>query len=475
MPLALVLLPWMGAIVVLTIPARVAESARFVRPALVATAAAWGVIAWSWWRLTAGGAPVTTTVAGLAAVDLLLEVDRLGLAFCGVASAVTLAALLVGVPAADVTRSRVMAAGLLAMLGAAHLLFVAADFVTFQIGWGLTALLSVALVAAGSRGRSTAAALRMLAYLSVSSVAMLLATSRLAIGPQAATGTWSFAFEDVAMAGLPVTAAQWVAAAIVAASVVRLPLIPLHGWLSPVLVSAEPAAAMTAAAILTKTGLFALLRLEGIVSPDVSAAMMQPLFWMAVVSAVFAAFAALLQIEMRRLTAWLTMGTSATAILLVSANSAGPTAGADAVVAAVAMHAGALAILLAVAGVFEVRRTAMHEREIRGAASTMPRWGVALLAAATTIVIAQLLAGLPVLAAIVEGIAVPGLPGRQWLLVLLVVTLALWALSLARPVATVYGYRPSDANRGLRDVAGRELVAIFLLGGAIAIGALVIL
>jgi NADH-quinone oxidoreductase subunit M len=469
-PIAIVLLPWIGAVATLAAPVGMGDGSRASRRATVTAVAVPVLLLWSWIGLAIDGVALAARIDGITSFDLALALDPLSLVFCSTTAVVVLAAvLLVGAHAGTSMRLPLLLGGLLAIEGAANLFFAAADLLTFQIGWELTGLISVALVAAGRRGRSAVAALRMLVYLSLGSVAMMLATSSLTTAPYDATGTWTYLVSDVAAASPSPLTAIWIASALAAACAVRLPLLPVHGWLAPVLVAAEPAVAMVIVAVVTKTGLYAFLRLGGLVPADAVAAVAQPVFWIAAASTLFAGFSALLQLEMRRLTAWLTMGGGAGVLL---AGIARALDGFEILTAATvaAVHALALATLLAVTSAFELRRTAMHDREIRGAAATMSRWAQALLLAAVSAGIAFLLAGISVLDHIAGGTLPFVLPAASWVMVLLVVGLALWPLSVARPVAAVYAERPPAANRGLRDLNNSEWLAVAVLIGAIAIG-----
>lgn len=469
---ALVLVPLAGAALVLSGRrwSLGMGSRRIATLAASATLAA----ALSAWLLTALDGSVIVARwpwATPVGVPVGLQGDALGLSFALLSAVSTLAAVLLH-PADESRRTTVQLAGLLAAGGAANLCFVAGDLVTFLAGWEAAALIPATVVAAGDRGdgAAIAAARRMTIYLFAGSIGLVLALAQVAVRHHDVAGTWSIAFGDLADVAIAPTAQPWLAAGLLAACLSRLPLVPLHGWVGPAVSAAPASAALLVVAVVAKTGLYGLLRIVWMFVPEALATFAPALVWLSIATLLHAGLGALLQVEARRLAAWLSIAGGAFACAGFAARALLTTTSPSLYAAAFGIgQALGAAALVAAAAMFEARRGPLLRAEAGGAAVAMPRWGWLLAAAALALAVAPVGVAFPAFVALMQTLVEAPLPARGSALALIATGAALWPIALASFVVTAFGRSPIDRNRALRDLSTRERAAALVLIAAIVL------
>lgn len=96
---------------------------------------------------------------------------------------------------------------------------------------------------------------------------------------------------------------------------VKVPLFPFHGWLAPTYSSAPPSVTVLLTGAMSKMGVYGFVRILLPLFPQETRTLLGPLVALAVISLVFAAFAALAQTNLRRMLAYSSMNHLGYAVL----------------------------------------------------------------------------------------------------------------------------------------------------------------
>jgi NADH-quinone oxidoreductase subunit M len=191
--------------------------------------------------------------------------------------------------------------------------FVSLDLFLYYAFWELSLVPMVLLIATFGRTENRRrAAIKYFLYTFIPSAILLVAMVWL----YARTGT----FDLPTLAALAAThgistnsAALWLASlAFLAAFAVKVPVFPLHGWLSDAVAEAPTAAVMVLAG---KLGLYSILRFSFGIFPDQSRRIAPCLIALGAIGIVYGALLALVQKDLKRLAAYATLGHVSVVIL----------------------------------------------------------------------------------------------------------------------------------------------------------------
>jgi NADH-quinone oxidoreductase subunit M len=249
-----------------------------------------------------------------------------------------------------------------AMIG----VFVALDMFLYYAFWELTLVPMAILISMFGRDRGTEAALKFFVYTFLPSALLLVAI----IWLYAKTGTFDFVrlqsmLQDSSI--FPPQALFWVALAFLVAFAVKVPIFPLHGWLSDTFNEAPTAMAMVVAG---KLGLYSILRFNLGLFPAQARQLAPWMIALAVIGILYGALVALLQTDMKRLLAFSTLSHLSFCILGIFCFAV---SGLDGAVYQILNHgisAGALFLLLG----FMYERYGTYEiASYGGLAKRMPR------------------------------------------------------------------------------------------------------
>jgi NADH-quinone oxidoreductase subunit M len=182
-----------------------------------------------------------------------------------------------------------------AMIG----VFVALDLFLYYGFWELSLVPMAILIAMFGRDRGPRAALKFFIYTFLPSALFLVAILWL----YAKTGTFDFVAlqSQLAAGGFAPQALWWVSLAFLVAFAVKVPVFPLHGWLSDVIQEAPTAMAMVVAG---KLGLYSIFRFNLGLFPAQARAIAPLMIALAVIGLLYGAMVALAQTDMRRLVAY---------------------------------------------------------------------------------------------------------------------------------------------------------------------------
>jgi NADH-quinone oxidoreductase subunit M len=273
-----------------------------------------------------------------------------------------------------------------AMMG----IFVSLNLFLYYAFWEMSLVPMTILIAVFSRsGNGRRAAIKYFLYAFIPSALLLVAMLWL----YAQTST----FELPELARLaaqhaisPDSAALWIASlAFLFAFAVKVPIFPLHGWLSDAIFEAPTAAVMVLAG---KTGLYSILRFSFAIFPEESHRIAPLLIALGAIGVVYGALLALVQNDLKRLAAYSTLGHLSIITLGIFTFTI---AGLDGGVFQILSESLAGAALFMLLGLLYERYGTYDMRELGGLAAKLP-WVV------TKFVITALAAiGLPMLSGFV--------------------------------------------------------------------------
>jgi NADH-quinone oxidoreductase subunit M len=184
-----------------------------------------------------------------------------------------------------------------AMIG----VFVALDLFLYYGFWELSLVPMAILIALFGPKRGRQAALKFFLYTFIPSALFLVAILYL----YSKAGTFDFVQLQSLLAtgalGLTPQALSWLSLAFLVAFAVKVPVFPLHGWLSDVIQEAPTAMAMVVAG---KLGLYSIFRFNLGLFPAQARAIAPLMIVLAVVGLLYGALLALVQTDMKRLVAY---------------------------------------------------------------------------------------------------------------------------------------------------------------------------
>ena len=335
--------------------------------------------------------------------------------------------------------------------------FASLDLILFFIFWEAMLIPAYFLIGRWGGERRLYAALKFFLYTMAGSALMLVAIIVLAVLSYQVTGVLTFdlrAFYDLSLAW---PAQLWLFVAFALAFAVKVPLWPLHTWLPDAYVESPLPVTILLAAVLSKMGIYGLVRYCLPLFPDAVAAA-QPWIWLlAITGSLYGSLIALVQRDMKRLVAYASfahMGLMVAAVLAVNAE------GVQGALLQSASHGLTVTALFIIVGVLESRRGTRMVDEFGGLWKSIPLLG----SIALVVIMASI--GLPGLS---------GFPGEFTMLVgifgespaaaafaTLGIVLGAWyMLNLYRK--TFAGPLSHPENRSLRDLKKREAVVLLPL------------
>lgn len=187
--------------------------------------------------------------------------------------------------------------------------FTALNFIHWFVFYELSLVPAFLLIRSPGTRTSTVAALRFFIFTLLGGIALLIGF--LAI--QLATGTFdliALARSGPVMDSLLAKQLGWPSAGLLVFGciflglAVKVPVVPLHSWLPDAYTEAPAPVTMLLTGLLSKMGVYGFLRLLVPLFPQRMQELATPLLWLALVTIVFSAFAALAQTDLKRLFAY---------------------------------------------------------------------------------------------------------------------------------------------------------------------------
>ena len=303
---ALVLVPAVGALLVVCLPRRRPELLK-----LVAVATSVVVGAMSLWLLkgfdASQGAEMQFTSRADWISDLgvqwLLGIDGISLFLVVLTGVLFPIALLAVDPGHD---DRAYYAWLLLLEAGVMGVFCALDLVVFFLCFEVVLVPMYFLIGRWGHGNRAYAATKFFLYTMAGSALMLVGILAVAFLHADATGS-SITFDLVSIAeaqAIDATAARWIFAAFALAFAVKVPIFPLHTWLPDAHTEAPTAGSVILAGVLLKLGTYGFLRFGLYLFPEASHFFAPVFLTLGVVGIVYGAVVATMQRDLKRLVAY---------------------------------------------------------------------------------------------------------------------------------------------------------------------------
>ena len=248
--------------------------------------------------------------------------------------------------------------------------FLALDLVLFYVFWEAMLIPMYFLIGIWGGERRGYAAIKFFLYTMATSVLMLVGIIALYV----ATGT--FDWTQLRGMNLDPTLGFWVYLAFVAAFAVKVPIWPLHSWLPDAYSEAPMTGTILLSALMSKAGLYGLIRFGPSVFPDAAATLAPYLLVLALIGVVYGAFVAMAQRDLKRLVAYSSV--SHLGLVAVGIFSFGALSAAGSVIQMV-NHGIYIAALFLVIAILTDRFGSRSLDEMEGVASVMPKFAALFL------------------------------------------------------------------------------------------------
>lgn len=343
-------------------------------------------------------------------------------------------------------------------LGAVIGVFLTLDLFLFFFLWEAMLVPMYFLIAlwghSGSKGSSRiGAATKFFIYTQASGLLMLIAILGLVFAHHAATGNYTFAYADLLDTPLSETTAWWLMLGFFVAFAVKLPVVPLHGWLPDAHAQAPTAGSVDLAGILLKTAAYGMLRFALPLFPEASQAFAPIAMTLGLIGIFYGAILACGQRDLKRLIAYTSISHMGFVLIGIYA---GTELALQGVVALMVAHAFSAAGLFILSGQLYER---LHTRDMRlmgglwGRIRGLPGFALVFVAASL---------GLPGTANFVgEFMVMFGAFGvAPWIVVIASAGLILAAVYSLFIMQRVY-YGPPAEETPLADLDLRETILLF--------------
>lgn len=455
-----IVIPLAGSLLAALLPARLTAAPRLI--ALAGSLLSAAAIAGAWVRFDGDrGMQLVEEATWIPSIDVAwrVGVDGMSLALAALTVVLFLASVAYGVGPRPMTRA---AASLLLLLeGATLAFFLAQDFIVFYVAFDVTLVAMYFLIALWGEANRRYAALKFFLYTLLGSLPVLLGIIALFLASEPNT------FDMTLLAAEPVyrgagTAASLIFLAFFVGFAIKTPSVPFHTWLPAAHVEAPTVGSVLLAGVLLKMGTYGLVRVNLQMLGGAFAEYALAIALLGLVSAIYGAFIALAQRDLKRLIAYTSINHMGYVILGVAAAAAtGIGARArelalDGAVFQMVAHGVVTGALFFVAGFITTRARTRDLDELSGLMRPMPVYGTL----AAVLFFASL--GLPGLAQFPGELQIflgtfdvyPAIAGAAVLGLL--VTAALFLLALQR----AFLGEPAERWLHLPDLRRRELLAI---------------
>ena len=294
----LVLLPVIGAVVVMALPKARADLVLPVSFAMTIPPLA--VALWILWEFQTGDASFQfaeqATWYGPWGVGWNVGID--GISLLLIVLAAILFPISVAASASISDRPKLFMALMLVLETGLLGVFVSLDLLLFFVFFEITLVPMYLLIGIWGSGNRVYAAVKFVLYTAFGSALLLAGIIWLG----AAAG--SFAYDDVFRLSLTTTEQLWLFGAFAAAFAIKVPLFPLHTWLPDAHTEAPTAGSVLLAGVLLKLGTYGFVRFNLTLFPEATVDLAPWIAGLAVIGIIYGAAVAIVQPDVKRLVAY---------------------------------------------------------------------------------------------------------------------------------------------------------------------------
>jgi NADH-quinone oxidoreductase subunit M len=334
--------------------------------------------------------------------------------------------------------------------------FVALDAILFYVFFEVTLVGMYFVIAGWGYEERQRAALTFFLYTLLGSLPLLLAILALYLGSDPRTFDMRALIANPPLAGLAATLAL---VAMLVTFAVKIPVFPVHTWLPLAHTEAPTAGSVILAGVLLKLGTYGLVRFALQMTPEAFQQLAPFVAALAVFSALYGAFVALAQTDLKRLVAYTSVNHMGYVVLAVAVAAAATDSGAralalDGAVLQMVSHGFVTGVLFLLVGMLQERTHTREMGKFGGLLRIVPGLGWAFVLAA----FASL--GLPGLAHFPAEFQIfLGTFYVYPVAVVVVLGIAVTAGLYLRVIQGVFLGEPSEVWRGLKDLETREVLA----------------
>lgn len=335
--------------------------------------------------------------------------------------------------------------------------FVALDVIMFYIFWELTLIPMFYIIGFWGAEKRFYAAIKFFLYTFTGSVIMLIGMLYFGYVYHEATGVWSFNLLDWYGAVLPFDVQLWLFIAFFFGFAVKVPMIPFHTWLPIAHGQAPTIGSIILAAVLLKMETYGFIRFSLPLFPDASVYFMWFMAGLGIIAIIYTAMLAYAQEDMKQMIAYSSVSHMGVIILGVFALNVEGITGAVYLMIGHGIVSGAL--FMSVGVLYDRRKTKMI-KEFGGLAHNMPMFALVY----AIVLMASI--GLPLTIGFIgEFLSLLGFfkasPILAFIASLTIVLSAIYMLAMYK--RTFFGRLTNPKNKDLKDIFGREAVALFSL------------
>lgn len=283
--------------------------------------------------------------------------------------------LALGTLSRDLEKTALFAGNLLLLNGFLTGLFLSQNLGLFYIFFEAMLLPALLIVAGWSRTQGRETAQRFLMFTLFGSLPMLLGVLILAFPELNMSGAPNLEFEH--LRGLGVSQQLYTSIPFFLAFLIKMPLVPFHGWLPPLYRNAPASVVAVIAAMMSKAGAYGMYKVGLTIFPQAFIAYLPYLLALAVISILYGAFSALGTESLREVLAFSSLSHMGMIALGIISNNSIGVAGAGLQMAAHALATGGLFLAVAL---LERRGMPDELRRYGGLARSAPRLAVLVLA-----------------------------------------------------------------------------------------------
>lgn len=382
-------------------------------------------------------------------IQFYLSVDELSLLFLFL-TAVIVPITLTTVDTKQLDFPQVFFALVLFLEGLLIGFFTARDLALFTIFWEAMLLPLYFVITIWGHWQRQNAAIKFLIYMIAGSVLMVAAVLALFFA-SASVGPGSFNLDVLSKVAGTAPYAAWLCGIFLLAFAVKTPLFPFHGWLPDVYCEAPTAGTILLSALLSKAGIYGILRVGMELFPEFIKAWSPFLLCIAIAGVLYGGLAAWLQSDFKRLIAYSSF--SHVNFILAGLFVWNQTAHSGAILQAL-NHGITITALFLVVGWLGLRLESTSMKQASGLAKYMPKmcW--------LTLIFVLSSVALPGTNNFVGEIMIFfGLFGQHpWLTAVLGLTVILSVIYMLRFMQKVYFETPSPYQKSWVDLKGKEII-----------------
>jgi NADH-quinone oxidoreductase subunit M len=254
--------------------------------------------------------------------------------------------------------------------------FLSIDLFLFYFSWELMLVPLYFLIAIWGHERRIYASVKFFIFTQLSGLLMLIAILSLYFVHHAATGVYTFEYEELLGTPMAPSTQMWIMLGFFVAFAVKLPVPPLHSWLPDAHTEAPTAGSVDLAGLVLKTGAYGMLRFVVPLFPEAARAFAPIAMALGIAGVLYGAILAFSQTDMKRLVAWTSVSHMGFVLLGIFAWNSLALEGVMITMIAHGISTGALFVIV---GMLQER---LHTRELNsmsGLWTTAPRLGGATL------------------------------------------------------------------------------------------------